>query len=42
MLNEESHPTPSVGHIEIQHYAIQEWHKAGDIVKNKLITPVVI
>ena len=31
MINE-SRPTPRARHIEIQHYAIQEWHEAGDIV----------
>ena len=31
MINE-SRPTSRARHIEIQHYAIQEWYKAKDIV----------
>ena len=31
MINE-SRPTPRARHIEIQHFAIQEWAKAGDIL----------
>ena len=37
----ESLPTPRVHHIETKHYAIQEWHKAGDIIKNKHIPRVI-
>jgi hypothetical protein len=31
MVNE-SRPTPRARHIEIQHFAIQEWRNKGDIV----------
>ena len=31
MINE-SRPTPRARHIEIQHFAIQEWRNAGDII----------
>ena len=31
MINE-SRPTPRARHIEIQHFAIQEWRNQGDIV----------
>ena len=35
MVNE-SRPTPRARHIEIQHYAIQEWRNAGDIIMKHL------
>ena len=35
MINE-SRPTPRARHIEIQHFAIQEWCKQGDIVMEHL------
>ena len=31
MINE-SRPTPRARHIEVQHFAIQEWRKKGDVV----------
>ena len=31
MVNE-SRPTPRARHIEIQHFAIQEWRNKGDVV----------
>ena len=30
MINE-SHPTPHARHVETQHFAIQEWQKAGEV-----------
>ena len=35
MINE-SRPTPRARHIEIQHYAIQEWRQNGDILMKHL------
>ena len=27
----ERHPTPCARHVDVQHFAIQEWHENGDI-----------
>jgi hypothetical protein len=35
MVNEKR-PTPRSRHIEIQHFAIQEWHANGDIIMRHL------
>ena len=35
MINERR-PTPRARHVEIQHFAIQEWHQQGDIIMKHL------
>ena len=35
MINERR-PTPRACHVEVQHFAIQEWRDAGDIIMNHL------
>ena len=35
MINEDR-PTPRARHIEIQHFAIQEWRKQGDVIMEHL------
>ena len=35
MINERR-PTPRARHVDIQHFAIQEWREAGDIVMNHI------
>ena len=39
MINE-SRPTPRARHIEIQHFAIQEWKSQGDIIMGHIPGPI--